>query len=124
MVVPLMATALFWISATWLWPRTRLQRVPFLIRHLRLGRSICDLLEQGEICRRSKIAALGGVAVGLLMSLLLVTSSLTLVAAVGLMLATVALWIATRPDNRYRRRQPARQWVQGGTRSGRLARAP
>ncbi|MBN2887008.1 MAG: YbaN family protein [Chromatiaceae bacterium] len=124
MVVPLMPTTVFWICATWLWLRSRPQRVRFLIEHPRFGESIRDFLEHGEICRTGKIAALSGMAGSYLIWMLLVGPGVTLGAVVGLILATVALWIATRPDSRYRRRQQARQSVRVELDLGRLARAP
>lgn len=112
MVVPLMPTTVFWICATWLWLRSRPERVRFIVDHPRFGESIRDFLEHGEICRTGKIAAMSAMAGSYLIWILLIMPGVTIAAVVGGILATVSLWIATRPDSRYRRRQQQRQGVK------------
>lgn len=101
MVVPLMPTTVFWIAAAWLWLRSQPQRVRFLIEHPRVGASIRAFLEQGEICRTGKLAAMSGMAGSYLIWFALVQPGWVVALVVAGILALVSLWIGTRPDTRH-----------------------
>jgi hypothetical protein len=98
MVLPLMPTTIFWICATWLWLRSSPKRVRFLVEHPRFGPSIRAFFERGEVCRTGKIAAIGSMAVSWSIWYGLSSPGPILAASVGAILATVALWIWTRPE--------------------------
>lgn len=102
MVVPLMPTTVFWICAAWLWLRSHPERVRFLVEHPNFGASIRGFLEHGEICRTGKTAAIGAMTGSYLIWFALVRPGWIVAAAVAAILATVALWIATRPNVRPR----------------------
>lgn len=106
MVVPLMPTTVFWICAAWLWLRSHPKRVRFLVEHPNFGASIRDFLEHGEICRTGKNAAMLGMTGSYLIWFVLVRPGWIAAAVVAAILASVALWIVTRPDSR---RQPPSQ---------------
>lgn len=97
-LLPLMPTTVFWICAAWLWLRSRPHRVEFLVGHPRFGASIRRFLEHGEICRTGKKAALLGMAASLTIWLSVFTPGWPLGLLVGAILATVAIWIVTRPE--------------------------
>ena len=99
MVVPLMPTTVFWICAAWLWLRSHPKRVRFLVDHPNFGASIRGFLEHGEICRTGKTAAIGAMTGSYLIWLALIRPGWMVAAMVAGILATVALWIATRPDS-------------------------
>ncbi|MBO8084904.1 YbaN family protein [Marichromatium gracile] len=109
MLVPLMPTTVFWICAAWLWLRSRPERVRFLIDHPRFGESIRDFLEHGEICPTGKKAAILSMAGSYLIWFSLIGPGLWPALTVATILALVATWIATRPDNRHRRRARQQQ---------------
>ncbi|NEV60894.1 YbaN family protein [Thiorhodococcus minor] len=97
-LLPLMPTTVFWICAAWLWLRSRPHRVQFLVGHPRFGESIRRFLERGEICRTGKKAAVLGMAGSLSIWLLVFSPGWPLSLLVGAILATVATWIARRPE--------------------------
>ncbi|NKN32540.1 YbaN family protein [Marichromatium bheemlicum] len=105
MLVPLMPTTVFWICAAWLWLRSRPERVRFLVEHPRFGASIRDFLEHGEVCPTGKKAAILSMAGSYLIWFSLIGPGLWPALTVAAILALVSTWIATRPDNRHRRRQ-------------------
>lgn len=111
MVVPLMPTTVFWICAAWLWLRSRPHRVRFLIEHPHFGESIRRFLEQGEICRTGKTAAVVGMAGSLVIWIALATPRWPFILLVGGILTLVALWILTRPEGQRRAPTPTRMAV-------------
>lgn len=111
MVVPLMPTTVFWICATWLWLRSRPHRVRFLVEHPHFGESIRRFLEQGEICRTGKTAAVVGMAGSLVIWIALATPRWPFILLVGGILTLVALWILTRPEGQRRAPTPTRMAV-------------
>lgn len=111
MVVPLMPTTVFWICAAWLWLRSRPHRVRFLVEHPHFGESIRRFLEQGEICRTGKTAAVVGMAGSLVIWIALATPRWPFILLVGGILTLVALWILTRPEGQRRAPTPTRMAV-------------
>jgi hypothetical protein len=80
-------------------PERQRQAVRFLVEHPHFGASIRGFLEHGEICRTGKIAAIGGMAGSYLIWFGLVQPGWVTAVLVATILASVALWIGTRPDS-------------------------
>ncbi|MCA8967327.1 MAG: YbaN family protein [Planctomycetes bacterium] len=98
-VVPGLPTVVFWIVAAWLWARSHPERFERLIAHPRYGAVIGDFLHHGVMSRRSKRAAVIGIAFGYALFLLGVRPSLVGALGMGALLACVALWLLRRPEH-------------------------
>lgn len=99
-VVPVMPTTVFLLLSAWCLIKLGDPRVDQLLQHPLVGPPLRLFMERGQVTRRGKLMALGGMSVGAGGIWLLAGAHPWLAGgAIGL-LAVAALYVATRPEPR------------------------
>ncbi len=97
-VVPLMPTTVFLLLSAWCLIKLDDPRVDQLLQHPRVGPPLRLFMERGQVTRRGKLMALGGMSFGAGgMGLLAGAHPWLAGGAIGV-LAVAALYVATRPE--------------------------
>lgn len=98
-VLPLLPTAPFVLAAAWMFSRSSPAMAAWLLEHPVLGRPLRAWQEGGAISLRSKLLAIGSMAVGYAVALRFQPTGLVTTATAAILLA-VAMFILTRPTPR------------------------
>lgn len=100
MVLPVMPTTVFLLLSAWCLIRLGDPRADRLLRHPRLGAPLRLFLEQGQVTRRGKLAALAGMSLGA--GIIYITAEgQPWLAGSGIgLLALAALYVVSRPEPR------------------------
>ena len=94
--VPILPTTIFLIIGAWAFGKGAPHWREKLLQHRRFGKPLRDWEDGGRVSRRGKILAVIGISVSWVISVYFV--GLTwIIGVVGLLLAGLALWLATRP---------------------------
>jgi uncharacterized protein len=96
--LPVMPTTVFWIGAVWCWSRSAPRLTRRILSHPRFGRPVQLFLERGEMTRRGKLAAIGGIACGYALLHLMARPAWLTATLVAATLLLVALWLWSRPE--------------------------
>ncbi|MEX2375711.1 MAG: YbaN family protein [Dehalococcoidia bacterium] len=95
--LPLLPTTIFWIIAVACFSRGNPVWAAYILDHPRYGSHIRAYRAHGIICRRGKIAACGTITVSAFITLVAIPS-LPIKVGVAVLLLTIGLWIASRPE--------------------------
>ena len=94
--VPILPTTIFLIIGAWAFGKGAPHWREKLLQHRRFGKPLRDWEDGGRVSRRGKILAVVGISVSWVISVYFV--GLTwIIGVVGLFLAGLAIWLATRP---------------------------
>jgi len=94
--IPIMPTTIFLIIGAWAFGKGAPHWREKLLQHRRFGKSLRDWEDGGRVSRRGKVLAVIGISISWLISAYWI--GLTWVTGtVGVLLAAIALWLATRP---------------------------
>jgi uncharacterized membrane protein YbaN (DUF454 family) len=96
--LPLLPTTVFWIGAAWCWSRSAPHLTRRILSHPRFGEPVRLFLEEGEISRKGKLAACGGILSGYLLLQLNLQPTWTQGLLIGLILTLVGIWLWRRPE--------------------------
>jgi uncharacterized membrane protein YbaN (DUF454 family) len=97
-VVPLLPTVVFWILAVWCWSVSAPAWSERILAHPRFGPTIRDFVEHRLMRRRAKVLAIATMAAGYAASVWMTGLDVATAVVVGVPLALVALYLATRPE--------------------------
>ncbi|MEQ8231667.1 MAG: YbaN family protein [Gammaproteobacteria bacterium] len=95
--LPVLPTTVFWLGAVLCFSKSCPALEARILAHPRFGPPIRDYRDHGVICRAGKRAALAGMLLSAVITMVLAPSD-WLRLAVGVILAAVAVYIVTRPE--------------------------
>ncbi|WP_367716050.1 YbaN family protein [Nitratireductor sp. GISD-1A_MAKvit] len=98
--LPVMPTTIFVILAAGFFARSSPALERRLLDHPRFGPALRGWREHGAIPRRAKVAAVAGIAFGYGVFFLASAPGAVLALTVAAAMATVAIWIVTRPEGK------------------------
>ncbi len=96
--VPLLPTVPFWIVAALFYARSEPVLRDRIYAHPRFGKPVQDFLEHGVLSRRGKIAAVGGIVVGITISVVAFSMPTGIALIVAVCLMPVAVFVLSRPE--------------------------
>jgi uncharacterized membrane protein YbaN (DUF454 family) len=96
--LPLLPTTVFWIGAVWCWSRSAPHLTRRILSHPRFGQPVSLFIEKGQMSKSGKWMALGGMAAGFTLLLLINQPGWPISLLLGLTLALIALWLWQRPE--------------------------
>lgn len=96
--VPLLPTVPFWILAAFFYGKSAPALRERVYAHPRFGKPVRDFLEHGALSKRAKLAAMGGIAAGITISVLAFSLPVQVAFLLVLILLPVIYFLLTRPE--------------------------
>ena len=97
--VPLLPTVPLWILAAFLFTRSSPALQKKIYAHPQFGETVKQFVEDGVLSRQNKRFAIAGASASSLISLALIQPPPYLVWTVVMIMITVVVWLATRPES-------------------------
>lgn len=94
--VPILPTTIFLIIGVWAFGKGAPHWRERLLQHRRFGKPLRDWEDGGRVSRRGKVLAVVGISASWMISAYFVGLG-WIIASLGVVLASLAIWLATRP---------------------------
>ncbi len=96
--LPLLPTTIFWIIAVWLWSKSSTKLTEKIYQNTRYGQGVKDFMTDGIVSRKAKYLAVSSMMISFLLLIWLTHYTQMTKLIIGLILSTVAVWLATRRE--------------------------
>lgn len=94
--MPILPTTIFLIIGVWAFGKGAPHWRERLLQHRRFGKPLRDWEDGGRVSRRGKVLAVVGISASWMISAYFVGLG-WIIASLGVVLASLAIWLATRP---------------------------